>query len=241
MDLKEYREQYYINRHDADFMGNLKPGSFLRFAQQVATNHCAKLNFTPAFYQQHNCVHLLARQAMEFYRVPRIDETLTLITRPERTKRAVSRRVTYALDEQGQEVAMLDSWWVLVDTNTRRILRRGLEPMENFWNEDVDRSLEIRVPKAEQLRALPSRLADYLLCDLNGHINNCSYADLACANVPLELVRQQPIRKLSIIYHREVPMGDTLHLQTGEAEQGWYTCGTRASDGMPAFEAFCQM
>ncbi|MCI2046773.1 MAG: thioesterase [Faecalibacterium sp.] len=233
-----FTEQFFINRHDADFMGRLKPGSLLRFAQQLATDQNTKLGFTNDFYVEHQLAYLLARQTLVFSRVPVIDETLTMTTVPEQSKHAVNKRLTLVNDEQGNEVACVDSRWVLVDAATRHILRHGSPLLEPHWNADVARTLDQTIPKAQTTAALAPRHADYLLCDLNGHINNCAYADLACASVPLDTVRQAPIRRLSIVYHREVPLGEMLSLASGTAENGWYTVGTKAG-GDAAFEAWC--
>ena len=233
-----FTETFFINRHDADFMGNLKPGSLLRFVQQLATDQNTNLGFTNDFYVAHALAYLLAKQTLVFSRVPRIDETLTMTTMPEMSKHAVNKRLTLVNDEQGNEIACVDSRWVLVDAETRRILRHGSPLLEPYWNENVPRTLDQTIPKAAQTVVLTPRHADYLLCDLNGHINNCAYADLACASVPLEAVRQAPISRLSIVYHREVPLGEMLSLASGQAESGWYTVGTKA-DGDTSFEAWC--
>ena len=234
----DFTETFFINRHDADFMGYLKPGSLLRYVQQIATDQNTRLGFTNDFYDQNHFVYLLARQAVEFARVPRIDETLTLTTIPEKSRRAVNKRLTIAVDEAGGEVACVDSRWVLVDTDTRRILRHASPLMEPYWNDTVERALEQSFPRAETLTELPPCRADYMNCDLNGHLNNCSYADLACAAMPLDWVREKPIRSLRIVYHREIALGQQLFLAAGPAENGWYTRGTRAG-GENAFEAFC--
>ena len=56
--------------------------------------------------------------------------------------------------------------------------------------------------------------------------------------MPLDWVREKPIRSLRIVYHREIALGQQLFLAAGPAENGWYTRGTRAG-GENAFEAFC--
>lgn len=236
-----YTESFFVNRHDADFMGYLKPASLLRFAQQIATDQCTALGFTPEYFKTNRCAYLLAKQSLIFHRVPRIDETLTLTTIPEKTKHACCRRITVAKDESGTTVAEVHSWWVLVDLDTHHILRRGKQELDERWNDTIEASMEFVLPKAGAVQQIPSCAADYRSCDMNQHMNNCVYADLACASVPLEQVRNAPIRMMSVIYHREVVMGDTLLLQTGQAGEGWYTCGARQSDGLPAFEAYCQI
>ncbi len=233
-----FSENFNVMRHDADFLGRMKPAALLRYAQQTAVDQNTGLGLTNDFYVQNQLAYLIVKQALEFTRVPVIDEVLTFTTVPEVSKHAANKRLTLVTDAAGREVACVDSRWVLVDTDSRRILRHSSPLVEKYWNAEVERSMEQTVPKAETLAALPPRRADYLLCDLNGHINNCCYADIACTAVPLEALKNAPIRSLRIIYHREVPLGEELRLACGEAGEGWYTLGSR-EDGMPAFEAYC--
>jgi medium-chain acyl-[acyl-carrier-protein] hydrolase len=235
-----FSENFSVFRHDADFCGRMKPGALLRYAQQTAVDQNTHLGLTNDYYIEHQLAYLLARQTLHFTRVPVIDEVLRFTTVPEQSKRAANKRVTLVEDAEGKQVALVDSLWVLVNTETRRIIRRPGEEIEHFWNQEVPDGLNFLLPKAEQLENLAPRQADYLLCDLNGHINNCCYADLACASVPLEPLSRQPIRTLSIVYHREVPLGETLTLARGQAGEGWYTIGTR-TDGETAFEAYCAL
>ena len=50
------------------------------------------------------------------------------------------------------------------------------------------------------------------MCDLNGHINNSLYLDIACDALPQEVVEAAPLSFASIKYHREVPMGQTVQV-----------------------------
>lgn len=235
-----YTKSFFINRHDVDFCGWLKPGSLLRYAQQIATDQCEALGFDTAYYQKNRFTYLLAKQGLEFTRVPRMDETITLVTMPERTRRARNRRVTAVLDASGTQIAQVDSFWVAVDLDTRHILRRGNADVEGYWNERLDApEMDMSILKAETLTPGRQCTADYLNCDTNGHINNCVYADLACASLPTEALRERPVRKMVVNYHREVPLGDEMQLFSGAAGEGLYVCGTRLSDQMPAFEAYC--
>ncbi len=241
MESCNYTRKFFVNRHDADFMGYLKPGTLLRYAQQVATDQCTALGFTPEFYEANHCAFLLAKQGLVFHRVPRIDETLTVTTMPEKAKRAINRRITFAYDESGALVAEVHSWWVLVDLNTRRIMRHCLPEVDQHWNDTVEATMEYRLPKTTELTDGPIVTANYQNCDLNQHLNNCEYADMACAAVPLEQVRAKPIKKLMVTYHREIPLGGTMQLRNGAVETGWYICGTRLADDLPAFEAYCEV
>ena len=90
---------------------------------------------------------MLAKLALHVTRLPRVDEELTLVTQPERCKRAVNKRITHFYDADGAEVATMDSRWVLIDTEKRMILRKHPEQFDDQWAEDVPLELPMRLPR----------------------------------------------------------------------------------------------
>ena len=147
-ETKFYTEQFRVMDCDCDMNHRLTAGAFLRLAQQISTDQCESIGMNDDFYRQNHAVFLLAKQALQVDRVPRGGEVLTLVTMPEQCKRAVFKRVTEARDEKGERVALLDSRWVLVDTDTRRILRRPPQAFEAFHFEDeVPFTLDVAIRK----------------------------------------------------------------------------------------------
>lgn len=234
-EISEYRENFLVCRHDGDCNGKMKPGAMLRYAQQVATDQCNLLGFDRAFYERTHTAFLLAKQELRIFRLPDVDEVLTFLTQPEKSKRACNRRVTQLIDEQGQVVAVLDSLWTLVDTDTRRIIRKPGPEFELAWLDEVPIRYPIKITAAEDAGPVGTATASWSLCDINGHLNNTRYADIVCDSMPPALQQQAPA-SMVIAYHREVPMGETMELFAGITPDGsWYVRGER--EGLKAFEA----
>ena len=236
--LTTYTQAYTIYRHDGDHRGLVKPGALLRYAQQIATMHAEAVGLTDEVYAATHTAFVLAKLALHVTRTPKVDEELTLITQPESCKRAVNKRVTRFLDAAGQEIAVIDSRWVLIDTEKRMILRKHPEPFQDQWAEDVPFTLPMKMqkPSAEQCAPAGCFTADYSRCDMNGHMNNTRYADLICDALPWEVWDKGEVRDLLIFYHREIPRGESFALnraQTGTNR--WYFNGER--EGQSAFEA----
>jgi acyl-ACP thioesterase len=179
----------------------------------------------------------LGKQALAFDRVPQRGEALTCVCLPERSHGGTSKRFCAVYDAQGKPVARVDSRWILVNTLDRRIVRHPSDDTEAMWNEVVPEELPQLMPRAAQLADGGRCSARYSLCDKNGHINNACYLDIACDLVPVEELRQRPIRRAALRYHREMPLGSEMQLRYGRTEQGWYVRGER--EGHAAFEAFC--
>lgn len=234
--MEEFTRKYTVLDTDADLTGRMKPAALLRYAQQMATEHSRNMGMDDAFFAREHLAYLVGRQSMQFLRLPHRSETLTFTTAPEKSRRGTNKRVTVVRDEAGEEVAVADCRWILVDTRDNRIIRRPEERIEGPWNPVVERELPQTMPKAQTLGEAADVRAAYSMCDVNGHVNNTCYVDIACDAVPLEVLREHPVRSVSVRYHREVPAGSVMQVQAGEAEGGWYVCGHR--DGHLAFEVF---
>ena len=238
MTTPEYEKVFQVFRHDGDHLGNMKPGALLRYAQQIATEHAENAGLTDAVYTETHTAFVLAKMALHLARPVRVDELLTVVTQPERTKRAVNTRITRVRDEKEEEVALLDSRWVLIDTEKRAILRTRPAQFDESWAQDVPCELPMKMTKAkwEDCTPLGQRTAAYSLCDMNGHLNNTRYADIVCDAVPWQVWDSAQISDFIISYHREVPRGESFTLRRARpAEDTFYFEGER--EGKSAFEA----
>ena len=104
--------------------------------------------------------------------------------------------------------------------------------------EDVEEELPQLVHKCKELTPAGSWTASYSLCDLNGHVNNSFYLDIACDALPLDALRKGPLRFASIKYHREIPMGAQVAVAYAPSADGWYVVGRR--DEHIAFECYLE-
>ena len=236
--LLTYTEKFTVYRTDGDHLGNAKLGALLRYAQQVATAHAEAVGLDDALYRETRTAYVLAKLALHIARMPRIDEELTLVTQPERCKRAVNKRITHFYDASGEEIVTIDSRWVLIDTDKRIILRKHPPQFADQWAEDVPFELPIRLPRVapEDCETLGEQTATYSRCDMNGHLNNTRYADIVCDAVPWEVWDRAQIEDFTISYHREVPRGESFTLHRAQlAENQFYFDGER--EGKSAFEA----
>lgn len=232
----EFTCQRTVLQEHCDFNDNMRPAALLHAVQQVGTDHCNSIGMTPAFYKEHHTAFLLAKQVLEIYRTPTLGETLTYMTRPEMPRRAIYKRLHRIEDEAGLPVAEVDSRWVLVDVDTRRILRHMPEEVNLYaWPEPIDEELSLTIAKAAEMEASVEQVARYSLCDQNGHLNNASWLDVLCDALPIEQMQSAPLSRAAINYHWEVPMGHEFTLSRGRVKGGWYLNGQR--DGRCCIEA----
>lgn len=232
---RPYEEEFKVLECECDFRGELTMGGILRLVQQVGTDQCYDLGMDDDFYREEKAIFLLTRQAVQIYQPPRRGQTVRLQTVGQAPQRAVYKRVTKIFDQNGALLAMADSRWVLVNTETWHILRRPPEGFPAQWQAQVPETLEQGIRTPEITGAAGKCCASYSVCDTNGHMNNTRYADAALNVLPPETMQSHRAAEMRIVYHREIPMGENAAMQRAELdEKTWYVSAER--EGHAAFE-----
>lgn len=218
-----YESRHYISECDCDFALRLTAGGLLRLVQEVSTRHCTLLGVTPERYEATHTAFLLAKLCARVHLDIPAGEEATVVTTPSAPVRAVYHRYTAIMLGEDKLAAEVDARWVLVDTQTRRILRKAPPELGLPFGASSVPELEVSIPKPQGEPVLVGReKALYSRCDQNRHLNNTRYADLICDHLPLERLEAGPVRELTISYHREAPLGCTLGLYAWEEEPGRY-------------------
>ena len=137
MEPNFYTETATVLNADADFRSLLKPSALLRYVEQVSADHARAFGMDDKFFQDHNVAFLGGKQALQFARVPRRTEALTLTTRAERSRRGAIKRITTVTDAAGKLVATVDCRWILVDLTGGHIMREPDWTVENFWKNGI--------------------------------------------------------------------------------------------------------
>lgn len=235
MDNGFYSVEFTVTESECDADRRMMPGAFLRRVQQIATDQCTALGLTDEVYMRTHTAFLLAKQSAEFYVPVRPGQRVILTTCPSPEHRAVYNRFTELRDQDGTLLCASDTRWVLVDTQTRRILRNAPEGFPDIFKQPLEKTLDLSVKKA-QTQSCGSQTALYTRCDRNGHLNNTIYADIVCDAVPAEKILKQGTERLVIIYHQEVPLGESFTLERAQTgKDRWYFCGK--NDKTRHFEA----
>ncbi len=226
MEMQTFTRNITVRQDECDLRNEMTAAAFLRRAQQLAIDHCNAVGLTDEIYARTGTAFLMAKATVRLLRPVCVNQTLTATTIPALPRRAACNRFTTFLDENGQEVAVCDSRWVLVDIKSRHILRHPPAEMNFPFVLPEDRQLPFDLPRVALQGEGETIRAAYSLCDCNGHINNTRYADILCDALPCSALKNARISVLTINYHSEVPYGHSFSLQTAEGEDGyWYLCG----------------
>ena len=240
-----FEQDFIVGQYECDCNGRMKAGALMAQSQAISTNHCNELGLTIDVYRRTHTVFLLAKASLEIYHDIKVGDKLRVVTRPSGPKRAIYNRYTSFINEQGIEVAAQDSKWVLVDTDTRKILRDPPEDLDFPFRIQEIPEQDLSIPKVRNAQQTAVERVTYSRADDNGHLNNTQYADIILDNLPFSATVERRLKKLVINYHSEAKMGEELAIlrkELGESDGiapgtvGYYVTGKK-DDGKKCFEA----
>lgn len=227
-----YQEEFRVLQFECDPWDRMTPGAVLRRVQEIGTLQCELLGLTEEHYRATKTLFLLSRISLEMYAAPTIGQQVRIETRAYGMHRAVYQRVTTMYDAfTGEKLCEADSRWVLVNTETRRILRKEPEGFNSpFVEPPGAEGHSMDMLPHSSAESCGSFVAGYTLCDRNGHLNNTRYADLVCDCLPLEQLRQ-PVQKMLLFYRVEIPLGGEFELICAPVEAEESSFYVAAQDG----------
>ena len=236
-----FEDHFTVLNSESDPWLRMTPGSILRRVQDISIAQCEAKGLNDEMYQKTGTTFLLAKLSLLVFRAPCAGEAIRLETRAYGMRRALYHRVTSLHGPGGEKLCEADSRWVLVNTNTRRIMRQPPEEFAHIYTDAPGaEEHDLNFPKAGHLEPLANLTAAYTQCDSNGHLNNTKYADLVCNQLPLELLREGLPRRMLLGYHNEIPLGGCFLLSGSTTEPDSFLFSAEGENGVRHFECFVQ-
>ncbi len=201
----------------------LRPSSLFRLLQDISIEHTEKLGFPKEFTLDKGLLWVIAKEHIEIKRMPKYDETITLSTYPSEMMHVLFPRSYEIRDEKGDVIIHGDAIWALIDIKTRKMIN----PTDHgIIIPDMSEGKEFRIPLGNKI---PSELkekaeinATYSLCDLNGHLNNTSYLDIAEDLIPVSFLQEHELKMIDIKYIHEIKLGEKSIIQYGFDNNTYY-------------------
>ncbi len=201
----------------------LRPSSLLRIFQDITVEHTELLGLPRQYTLDKGLLWVVAKQHIEIKRMPKYDETICVSTYPSKTMHVLFPRTCEIRNDKGELLVKGTSIWALIDIKTRKMIN----PNEHgIAVTDMSEGREFNIPLSNKIPFdLPNEgeiHAEYSFCDLNGHINNTSYLDIAENMMPIDFLRDHDLNLIDIKYIHEVKLGDTLPIKYGLIGESYY-------------------
>jgi acyl-ACP thioesterase len=197
-------------------------------AQEIAYWAASELGFGYDTLHVHHTAWVLSRMHLHFDSFPKWREDTCLQTWHKGADGLFYLRDFDLRNAAGESIIQGTSSWVVIDEQTRRIVRP--EDLQNLlFVEKVDDAIATPAPKIQLPREAQPELAGehtvaYSDLDLLGHTNNVRYVVWAMDCLPLEDA-EKPLKDLYINFNKETTHGQKVELFRLKEGDAWYIEG----------------
>ena len=229
--MSVYTEELLLRSKDVDMYRRLRTSELFRLLQEASIRHTEQLGMGREKTLDRGILWVLLMQRAEITRMPEYDERVVLKSWPGRTMHLLFPRYYSMETADGEPLLKASAMWSLVDEKTRKVV---FPEKYGVVIEGVTTGEEIAMPGAVAKRETANErdfTVPYSFVDLNGHMNNTRYFDLAedCTGAA---AAGRLLKSISTEYQNEARLGETLHLRWGEEGDSFFLAG---ETGRPVF------
>ena len=205
----------------------LRAGDLFRILEEVSTVHCNSLGLGADVIVPKGLIWVVARQRIDIERCPLPGEAVEVLTWPGINRHVLFPRFYQIKDLAGEKIASGCAVWTMVDVNTRKMISPAAYGLRA---EGLVTGEESRLPTAPEKLPTDRSVAftvpeEYL--DVNGHMNNTRYYDLAESCIPAG-AEGLSLAGAVTEYVSEALAGDKMTVSWGRDGDRFYVCGDSA-------------
>ena len=219
-----YREELLLRSKDVDLHRRLRTSRLFELLQEASIRHTEHLGMGRDKTLDKGILWIVGLQRAEIARMPVYDEQLLLKSWPGKTMHLFFPRYYQIETAAGEVLLRASALWTLVDQQTRKVVfpeKYGVVIEGEATGEEI--GLPSSPRKLELTETVPFRVP-YSYVDLNGHMNNTRYFDLAEDCVPASR-EARPLRLIQTEYSSEARLGDELQVRWGTDGKAYYLLG----------------
>lgn len=227
-----YQKQFQVLSSEVDMHRRMRLSALFTHLQESAIAHTQALGAGREKTLDRGLLWIVTQQTVAVNRLPAYDETLLLESWPGKTMHLYFPRYWRILDDRGGCLIEASSLWALMDQNSRHL---AFPEEYDIAIEDMSGERPSALPKrikAQPAPALQEFTVPYSYVDLNGHMNNTRYFDLAADHLPPDLSMNR-IREIRAEYTGEAALRETMTLHALSGADSWYFSGE--ADGRTVF------
>ena len=211
-----YKRKIRLKAEHVDCFRKLRLGALMTMFQECCIAHTEELGMGRKMTLDKGLLWVINSESIQIDRLPEYDEEITLLCRPGKTMHFFFPRQFEVIDEKGNTIIKIGALWSLIDIKMRKMI----DPSEHGIvidgeNREGDVAPLMFIPP-KPLENKVQIKAKYSLVDINGHMNNASYLEFAQDLLePKELLK---IKRVDIVFRKELPLGNTALLSYGKDE-----------------------
>lgn len=209
--MSVYETRLRLRSCDVDAYRRLRLSTLFTLLQEAAIAHTIQLGVDRDKTLDRGLLWIITQQRAVISRLPEYGEEIVLRSWPGKTLHLFFPRYASITGAGGEVLLRAGAYWALMDRDTRKMVfpeEHGVALPGVSIGEEIAMS---RVPRGMPEGETGRFTVPFSYVDLNGHMNNTRYFDLAADRMPAAL-RDSPVREIDAEYNGEARLGEEIAL-----------------------------
>ena len=192
----------------------IKNRALLEILENVGSYHSDKVGYGAISIEKTKLTWILLEWKLEVIKRPIYGQTLTVNTWGRNMEKFFTYRDYEIYDENNNLCVIATSKWALIDIETGKIARMTDDIINRYQPEEKNIFSSEKIEKINIPDSFDSTMKYTVKrrdIDLNFHMHNLYYLDLAYEVLPEEVYEQRPFDNIRITYKKEIKLGDTIN------------------------------
>lgn len=212
-----YREEFKIQSKDIGKGNCIKNRGILEIFENIATHHSDLVGYGPNDIETTHIAWILLDWKLQVIKRPRYGQVLNVNTWGRTIGGSIKKAYTYRdfeiYDEENNLCVIATSKWVVINAETGKLLKIEDDVIKKYEIEDKNVFNIDELDKIKSQEFCSNEIVYKVSrrdIDLNGHMHNLYYLDLAYEVLPEEVYEMRPFDNVRIQYKRELKIGDIV-------------------------------
>lgn len=218
-----YSESFFIRSYHVDVQCKLTIPKLCSFFQEIAGNHTVACGVGWEVLQDEHVFWVLSRLEIDVKKYPEWRNEITIRTWSNGLEGIMAIRHFEVLSSSGEVLITAISMWLMVNTETRRLVRAD-EFMRDFPL-NADRIYDenpAKLPALKNQTTFAAVPVSFTETDMNRHMNNVSYIERIINSYDYNFLLENSIRHFEINFLKEAVPGEMLAVQQQKTDSGKY-------------------
>lgn len=212
MENNFFEKNYNVHYYETGQRQQLRISNLMNYFEEVALMQSEERKVGLDYYREHGVIWMLHKWDITINKPPVFGQRIRIRTLPVSIAGFMGFRQFWVYAENGEILVTAVSAWIFVNTQSKRPMR-VTEDMKRAYGHlgqpesKLDMAEVPSLQKADFSKEFNVRQADI---DINEHVNNVRYVDWALEALPPELLRNQQLENIKIVFKKETTYGQRI-------------------------------
>jgi acyl-ACP thioesterase len=207
-----YTNDFFIESYFCDWTDHLSMWGLSRLLQTVAEEHTTLTHISYFDLIKDQKAWVLSRMYYQVESMPAYGSTVRISTWSRGVDGLFDARDFLVCDMEGRRLASATAYWVVIDFNTRHVVRLN-DIMDGYMHNavcatDKERLTKLRLQPMDESHRIEHFNVKPSMLDHTGHVNNCEYIRWVDDNLP----EGKQIKTIEVAYVAETRPGEMVDI-----------------------------